>query len=358
MSNTTQAWKVATPPDPSKPPIKLKAGSIALEEHLEGWIEADPQMLQPGLVIIGRQVGTVAGPIDLLAIDEAGALVVIELKRGSTYRVTVAQVIDYGAAVARMAPAEVQSIAEKYIAERKAAGLPAPESWEAILADELGIEPGAWIPGQVRLVVAGAGTDPEVERMVEFLAGRFSVPINAHSFDVYEDGTDLVIVRKALLSDSETADRSGNSRGGTDADLRAAAERADTLKFVEPILEFLESTQRKSRPEKTWWSIKRPYPDGKVVVFRIYPEEPGYPEHLYIWPRLKSLAEDLGKTAAECRAELEATCGVLVDECIEIKSEEQVKHFLELLRQWYVVGEDEQNGEEAPEAAPPPVATA
>jgi RecB family endonuclease NucS len=48
---------------------------------LEAWIASDPTIVRPGLRIIGRQVMTRSGPIDLLAIDRSGDLVIIELKR-------------------------------------------------------------------------------------------------------------------------------------------------------------------------------------------------------------------------------------------------------------------------------------
>ena len=48
---------------------------------LEAWIAWDPTIVRAGLRIIGRQVISRSGPIDLLAIDQSGDLVVIELKR-------------------------------------------------------------------------------------------------------------------------------------------------------------------------------------------------------------------------------------------------------------------------------------
>ncbi len=67
------------------------------EESLEDWLERNPAVLDEDdpLVIIGRQVPTDAGPIDLLALNQSGDLVVIELKRGRTPRETIAQALDY-----------------------------------------------------------------------------------------------------------------------------------------------------------------------------------------------------------------------------------------------------------------------
>ena len=52
------------------------------EESLEIWLERNPAVLNEDepLVIIGRQVPTDAGLIDLLALNENGDLVVMETK--------------------------------------------------------------------------------------------------------------------------------------------------------------------------------------------------------------------------------------------------------------------------------------
>lgn len=53
------------------------------EAHLEGWIAGhlDEVFEQPGWTLVGRQVKTTAGPLDLLLRDPVGVPVVVELKR-------------------------------------------------------------------------------------------------------------------------------------------------------------------------------------------------------------------------------------------------------------------------------------
>jgi RecB family endonuclease NucS len=63
---------------------------------LEEWICRNPELLGDRLLVIDRQRNiSGVGQLDLLAIDEAGTLVVIELKRDRTPREAVAQVLDY-----------------------------------------------------------------------------------------------------------------------------------------------------------------------------------------------------------------------------------------------------------------------
>ena len=55
------------------------------EHLLEDLLVASPQLLEPGLKLIGRQVPTDGGPLDLLGVDQDGRITVFELKRGHAY---------------------------------------------------------------------------------------------------------------------------------------------------------------------------------------------------------------------------------------------------------------------------------
>ena len=65
------------------------------EQLLEDMLVASPELLEPGLKLIGRQVPTDGGPMDLLGVDQDGRLTVFELKRGTLTRDAVAQSLDY-----------------------------------------------------------------------------------------------------------------------------------------------------------------------------------------------------------------------------------------------------------------------
>ena len=67
---------------------------------LESWIASNPSIIGPDLIIIGRQVQTKSGPLDLLAVDRNGNLVIIELKRDILPRIALAQGIDYASDIA------------------------------------------------------------------------------------------------------------------------------------------------------------------------------------------------------------------------------------------------------------------
>ena len=89
---TIRLWEIASNQELSE----VASTEVPLEERLEDWLESDISMLDPDLVVVGRQVRTdFGGLIDLLCIDKVGDAVVIELKKGRTPREVTAQTLDY-----------------------------------------------------------------------------------------------------------------------------------------------------------------------------------------------------------------------------------------------------------------------
>ena len=83
-------WTVGEKPEP------LGSSSLSSEQLLEDMIVRQPEILAEDWLLIGRQVHTSHGGfIDLLAIDNQGSLILIELKREKTPREVVAQALDY-----------------------------------------------------------------------------------------------------------------------------------------------------------------------------------------------------------------------------------------------------------------------
>lgn len=81
MPTTMALWRLtdagsATP---------VAAEKLAAEALIESAVESAPELLGDEVLIIGRQVSTPSGPLDLLALDTEGRLVVIENKRDRTH---------------------------------------------------------------------------------------------------------------------------------------------------------------------------------------------------------------------------------------------------------------------------------
>jgi hypothetical protein len=60
--------------------VKVKIISLREREELEPLLVSNPDLIEEGMKVLARQLQTDSGPLDILAVDEEGALVVIELK--------------------------------------------------------------------------------------------------------------------------------------------------------------------------------------------------------------------------------------------------------------------------------------
>src|SRR5215216_2118301 len=96
-------------------PERVHFSSIEKESKLEDVLYADIGILDPALMVVGRQVLTAYGKfVDLLAIDAEGNLTVVELKRDRTPREVVAQVLDYASWVQDLTYEQVLDIFTVY----------------------------------------------------------------------------------------------------------------------------------------------------------------------------------------------------------------------------------------------------
>ena len=94
MTLEARVWKIV-----SDRPEQLKPSRLDEERRLEDWLCRDVGLLSDKLLVIGRQISVSGGTLDLLAVDEEGNLVIVELKRDRTARDVVAQTLDYASSV-------------------------------------------------------------------------------------------------------------------------------------------------------------------------------------------------------------------------------------------------------------------
>ncbi|WP_240772325.1 endonuclease NucS domain-containing protein [Nocardia sp. CS682] len=188
-------------------PRRVVPAKMPLEQRLEDIIENDPTMLGSDVMIIGRQVVTAYGSrIDLLAVDIDGGLHILELKRDRTPRDVVAQVLDYGSWAQTLSDDAVREIYLKYCGTNDTRG------FDEAFATHFGTEsaPDALNTSHSLTVVAGE-MDDATERLVNYLATGYNVPINVMFFDYYEDDGRSYLARTWML------DRNTSAATGTTA---------------------------------------------------------------------------------------------------------------------------------------------
>ena len=176
-------------------PQRLNATPIDTEAHLEDILVADLDILARGLMLIGRQIMTVYGKyIDLLAVDRDGALHVIELKRDKTPREVVAQTLDYASWVRDLSYEEVVDIYSD-----KNDG----EAFEIAFSEKFGSEPPESLNDSHQLIIVASELDASTERIIDYLADDYGVPINAVFFQHFLDGDREYLSRSWLIEHGE-----------------------------------------------------------------------------------------------------------------------------------------------------------
>jgi hypothetical protein len=193
----TTIWRI----DGQKLELMAEA-SLDAERNLEDWIENDPAMLDPDLMIIGRQVDTGGfGRIDLLGLKADGSVQIIELKRDQTPREVVAQVLEYGGWIAKQNTADVHKIADQYATVK---GLPSlPERFRQAFGKSL---PETLNVSHGMLIVAST-LDRRSKRIIEYLSEIHGIAINTAFFKVYSDGQRRYLAADWLMDQEQVAER-------------------------------------------------------------------------------------------------------------------------------------------------------
>lgn len=183
------------------------------EGQLEDIIAGDIGILDPALLLIGRQVPTDYGKfIDLLAMDGDGKLVVIELKRDRTPREVVAQLLDYGSWVRQLGDEDIAGIFDAYL--RKYNSQNAGVSLDEAFCQRFSVTdmPETLNEGHELVVVAGE-LDDSTERIVNYLSDEYGAAINAVFFRFFRDGDSEYLSRVWLIDPGEAEVKMVERRG-------------------------------------------------------------------------------------------------------------------------------------------------
>ena len=152
-------------------PQLLASSPLDSERRLEDMLAQDPSMCGTDLLILGRQVRTdYGGFVDLLAIDGDGRVHVLELKRDRTSKDVVAQTLDYGSWVAGLS---LENLEQIYLGHHGG-----EEQLDEAFAQRFDSPLPDVVNGQQQFTIVASKLDPASERIVEFLAESYGVPIN------------------------------------------------------------------------------------------------------------------------------------------------------------------------------------
>jgi hypothetical protein len=162
-------------------------------------------IISPNLLFIGRQVPTLyGGLIDILAMEENGDLVIVELKREKTPRDITAQVLDYASWVKTLTNDQIQEIAEKY------GKINLEEAYQAKFGSDF-----PEVPNQEhKMLVIGSEIDNSSQRIINYLSETHGVNINAVSFNYFKNEDSEFLARTFLIepTKAEIQAKSGKTK--------------------------------------------------------------------------------------------------------------------------------------------------
>ena len=183
--------------------IELPKSRLDSEERLEEWIAQDSNITGLDILIIGRQVVTIyGGRIDLLAIDNIGNLVILELKRDKTSRDVVAQTLDYASWIKDLNYTQIEDITMKYL--------------KCSLKEAFTNKFLADIPEEINknhsIVIIASELDSSSERIVHYLSSEYDININCVFFDFFKEEKQELLGRSWLLDPEDVAERTESKK--------------------------------------------------------------------------------------------------------------------------------------------------
>lgn len=160
------------------------------EGDLEDWLENNPRALIPGenILWIGRQVPFIIGGStiypDLLGIDVAGNLIIVELKKDQVPREVMAQILEYAAYANELSEKQIREIAQTYFDTRpEFTGKTFPD----VFISEFDLPDKTYVPRLntfLRLFIVAKEISPRVKRVCRFLqtsSCRYSMDVTCIS---------------------------------------------------------------------------------------------------------------------------------------------------------------------------------
>ena len=177
--------------------VEIASPGIDRENRLESWLESDISMLDPDLLVIGRQVRTdFGGVIDLLCMDSAGGLVVVELKRDQAPRDVTTQVLDYASWVKNLRDDDIRGIASSYRQTEGSLEEAFDTKFDQPLPNELNLTH--------RSLIVAEAMDAGTERIVRYLSD-LGVPINVATVQHFKAENGLEMLAQVYLIEPEEA---------------------------------------------------------------------------------------------------------------------------------------------------------
>lgn len=203
MGTEIKVWQIT---DKKLIPINTlpRDENISEPYDIEPWIASDSSIIGNDIVIIGRQVMTDSGPLDLLGIDKNGNLVIIEIKRDKLPREALAQAIDYASDVADWSIEKITETLAAYLTKASSHDLDINlEDYvrESLHKRNIDIE-NLDINYAQRIILIGFSVESALERMIKWLSDNSNIFINAIVLNYIKTSSgDKLLAKTSIVSE-------------------------------------------------------------------------------------------------------------------------------------------------------------
>ena len=160
------------------------------ERHFEDALTADPDLLEDGLWLVGRQLRVSAGQIDLLGVGHDGQLIVFELKHGQIGRGALSQVLEYAAFIESLPASDLATLVSNSSGRN---GIPQIADFAAMYEARFGEISGDDPFGVQAVLVSLAAPDEDSVRAITWLSDH-GVRIQQVIYETFSDD-DYVVLR-------------------------------------------------------------------------------------------------------------------------------------------------------------------
>jgi hypothetical protein len=250
----------------------IAAAPLNLESRLQEWLARDISILDPDLLVIGREVETdFSGFIDILCIDAEGDIVIVELKRDRTPREVTAQALDYASWVSALSNDRITSIAEEYL----------DPDLESKFTEKFGAELPETLNGNHRILVVGSQIDPSSERIMRYLSDEHGVNINAATFQHFRPVEGPELLARVFLLEPAEVERKTRARGSSKRrpslsyeELEALADEAGVAELYRHAVDAFQGSG------VLWWkrtrsslSFEHNFAGSRKVILNLIPGE-------------------------------------------------------------------------------------
>ncbi|MGA9059190.1 MAG: endonuclease NucS domain-containing protein [Terriglobia bacterium] len=243
---------------------------------LEPWLGSNPEIIGTDIMLIGRQVPTRSGRIDLLGIDKSGNTVIIEIKRAELPRESLAQAIDYASDVAEWTVEELGEVCLEYT--NKTLQDAFNETFPDV--DLETVNPNS----TQRIILLGFSIEASLERMIEWLSDSYEVDVNAVVISyVKTKGGEELLTKTTIISEEMEEERRRKQKKFSPVkheDFVRALDQNGKAVF-EKVFEFAQARAMPIQWGTQGFSLNVDLEGNHVAVYFCYPPDSMYKQSIY-----------------------------------------------------------------------------